>query len=67
MKVYFYGATEESAKKKCNTFIKQLLKMEPSDKSINITSIAKVDIVPDFPIPNAFKHRVFCEYSLMKK
>ena len=69
MKVFFYGATEEAAKKKCNTFIKQLMKLEPKDKNINITQICVpvFKAVDGFPIPNAYRIQMLCEYSLMQK
>lgn len=67
MKIYFYGSTLKAAEKKCGTFITSLLKKEPEDKKINVTSIC----TPCFKapekliIPNRYRFHVFCEYNIM--
>jgi len=69
MKIYFYGATEKAAKKKCDKFITQLRRFDTEERMINVTSIyANIFEVPDgFPIPTAYRVQVFCEYSIMAK
>lgn len=67
MKIFFYGGTEKAAKKKCNAFIKQLMKFDTEKRKINITSIATKSFEgsPEFPIPNAHRVHVYCEYSFV--
>ena len=69
MKFYFYGSTEKAAKKKADTFVKQLLKFDNEEKAINITKIAfKVfESSPEFPIPAGYRVQYVCEYSYMAK
>jgi carotenoid cleavage dioxygenase-like enzyme len=54
MKVYFYGSTEKAANKKCEGFIKQLMKFDTEERQINVTSVATkcFEGSPKFPIPN---------------
>jgi len=73
MKVYFYGATEKAAKKKCKTFITQLEKMQHPDgkryegKSLNASMSAvvlpKFVGSPLFPIPSAYRCQFYVEYN----
>jgi carotenoid cleavage dioxygenase-like enzyme len=69
MKVYFYGSTEKAANKKCEGFIKQLMKFDTEERQINVTSVATkcFEGSPKFPIPSAYRVQVFCEYSYVNK
>lgn len=69
MKIFFYGSTEKAAKKKADTFIKQLLKFDNEERAINVTSVFVkcFEGSPEFPIPPAYRVQYFCEYSWMAK
>jgi len=69
MKIYFYAGTEKAAKKKCDSFIKQLMKFDTEERAINITSGCAKHFVgsSEFPIPSGYRVQYFCEYSWMAK